>query len=104
MPLNSDLGFFLSAAEELHDQAMLRSFKGEATEPWLAPARRDAHRAWPDEFAEVREVIIQAGISDLLGLTVNDHDRMLDVVVGIAVDWGNQPRSTRLVQNHIPID
>jgi hypothetical protein len=46
----------------------------------------DARCAGPHEFAEVSEVIVDAGVGDFVSVLVDDDDRMLDVGIGIAVN------------------
>ena len=63
----------------------------------------NADRARPDISAEMGEVVIEAGVGDLLLVAINDDDRVLDIVGRVFVDFGDQPRATGLVEDHVPI-
>ena len=93
----------LQAIEELCDEAPFGRLKCHYSHALCASFGLQAHRAGTHEFAEMREVIICPGISDLVGLFINDDHWMLDIWIWIAVNRGDCPRPAGLIENCIPV-
>ena len=79
--------------------------RNDMTRKPCAPARGlHANCARTHELAEVRKVVVGAGIGDFVRGFVDDHDRMLDVRVGIAMNRRYRPRAAGFVEDGVPVE
>src|SRR5262249_17498380 len=90
--------------QELGHNIPVGRSEGYASNAPASPGCAYPDGAWPNVAAEVRQVVVEPRIGDLLSAAIDYYNGVLDVGIGIMVYGRDEPGAALFVQNKVPVN